>query len=361
MLSATSASTSTSVTTPKRRSIRQQRMAIKKDEEALSQVESSSSLKTPKLKSKVKSTGPKSKKVIEKKVIKKKTTKNPVSAAAELTPVGTANPSSASSSNTVKRTGSEAKAKAPKKSKPVIESLITEEEADLLPEMRGRIERARREKIYVVSRNPINSTTEEFTVTGSTGNLYSVKIGPSTSCSCRDFIHRRRHCKHILVILLKMFHLHPSSPIFRTIKPSQNVLRDIFSTCIPDPTALVPEALKALIDKKMHGEPVNVEIKTERRPLDSSDCPVCCDEFDEAKVDGIVFCIVCGNNIHKICFETWKRTRGANVTCVFCRSPWEDPFAPKKPLPLSRNHEGFVNFGMELGLSNKRDTSTYGQ
>jgi hypothetical protein len=42
------------------------------------------------------------------------------------------------------------------------------------------------------------------------------------------------------------------------------VLRDIFSTCIPDPTALVPEALKALIDKKMHGEPVNVEIKTER-------------------------------------------------------------------------------------------------
>jgi hypothetical protein len=42
------------------------------------------------------------------------------------------------------------------------------------------------------------------------------------------------------------------------------VLRDIFSTCIPDPTALVPEALKALIDKKIHGEPADVEIKTAR-------------------------------------------------------------------------------------------------
>lgn len=36
------------------------------------------------------------------------------------------------------------------------------------------------------------------------------------------------------------------------------------------------------------------------RPLDTSDCPICFEEFEEDKVDQIDFCKMCGNNIHKV-------------------------------------------------------------
>ncbi|KAI8097615.1 uncharacterized protein BX664DRAFT_258347, partial [Halteromyces radiatus] len=221
--------------------------------------------------------------------------------------------------------------------------------------MRGRIERARREKLFVISRNPKDSTKEEFQVTGSTGNLYTVKIGPILSCSCADFRYRRRHCKHMLMILLKMFSLPATSPIFQTMTPSHDVLRQIFSTCAPDPSTLIPEELKIMIDKKLNGEPNVLIFYLIRRSLDSSDCPVCCDEFKEEAILDILFCRVCGNNIHKTCFNMWKSTRQHDVTCVYCRSPWEDPAASKKKgKNIKLNHEGFVNFGVELGLSDVR-------
>lgn len=37
-----------------------------------------------------------------------------------------------------------------------------------------------------------------------------------------------------------------------------------------------------------------------RRPLDTSDCPVCCEEFEPDKADEIVYCRTCGNNIHMV-------------------------------------------------------------
>ncbi|CAO3588073.1 unnamed protein product [Absidia cylindrospora] len=239
----------------------------------------------------------------------------------------------------------------------VVESLATEEEISLLPKLRGKIERVRREKLFVMSRNSISPTHETFEVIGSTGNLYKVNIGSRLSCSCRDFIHRRTHCKHILMILLKMFRLHPSSPVFTTMNPSMNTLRDIFSSCVPDPGSFIPQELKDTIDKKIKGEPAQSDTKTARRPIDTSDCPVCCNEFDEKEIQNILFCRVCGNNIHVECFEMWKKTKVVNITCVYCRSPWEEPVKVTKKLKVG--NEGYVNFRQELGLSETRDTSTY--
>lgn len=33
----------------------------------------------------------------------------------------------------------------------------------------------------------------------------------------------------------------------------------------------------------------------------------------------------CGNNMHKVCFDQWaksKRNQGQQVTCVYCRAVW---------------------------------------
>ena len=50
----------------------------------------------------------------------------------------------------------------------------------------------------------------------------------------------------------------------------------------------------------------------------SGDCPVCFTEF-EPDTEEIVWCkAMCGNNIHKRCFEQWaKSQRGSQVKCVY--------------------------------------------
>lgn len=63
----------------------------------------------------------------------------------------------------------------------------------------------------------------------------------------------------------------------------------------------------------------------------------------------------------------WAASKGANVTCVYCRSKWitpESSTGPKKKtgVDLGPGHllEGnYANFAKELGLATKRDTSTY--
>ena len=63
-----------------------------------------------------------------------------------------------------------------------------------------------------------------------------------------------------------------------------------------------------------------------RKPIED-DCPTCCMEFEDG--EDIVWCrAACGNNVHKGCFDQWARTKAGNVTCPFCRTPWENE-APK--------------------------------
>lgn len=100
-----------------------------------------------------------------------------------------------------------------------------------------------------------------------------------------------------------------------------------------------------------------------RKPI-SGDCPICFTEFAPT-AEEIVWCrAACGNNIHKDCFEQWARTRarGVEVTCVYCRTPWQKGDEESVRMVKGKgkvNEEGYVNVGGELGLSGERDYSTY--
>ena len=47
--------------------------------------------------------------------------------------------------------------------------------------------------------------------------------------------------------------------------------------------------------------------------------PICFENLSESSLDETVFCVaMCGNNIHKQCFDQWARSKrhdGAAVTC----------------------------------------------
>ncbi|KAG0168464.1 hypothetical protein DFQ30_004732 [Apophysomyces sp. BC1015] len=180
-----------------------------------------------------------------------------------------------------------------------------------------------------------------------------------------DYRMRRTHCKHILMILIKVFHLSPSAKAFRYLTLSHEDLQKMYTTCTPDPSVLADEQLQKLINTKMYGPETPVPNENiERRPLDTSDCPICFEEFEEAEISKILFCKICRNNVHQTCFDSWVATRGSNVTCVYCRSEWVDDRMPTKKkgkARLPRGPEGYVNFSSEAGMSLKRDTSTYGR
>lgn len=90
------------------------------------------------------------------------------------------------------------------------------------------------------------------------------------------------------------------------------------------------------------------------------DCPICFSELDASSPESIVWCrAACGQNVHQECFEMWARTKGGNeVTCPFCRSPWQGN--KDMVAKLERNKvggEGYVNVADQLGISPTRGMS----
>ncbi|CAD7704551.1 unnamed protein product [Ostreobium quekettii] len=94
-----------------------------------------------------------------------------------------------------------------------------------------------------------------------------------------------------------------------------------------------------------------------RKPVEG-DCPVCYEELKEGG-EALVWCNTCGNNIHKVCFTKWSRTQLQNcgsVTCVYCRSPWEDGSNPGK-IEGVKDNDGYVNLRDVSQHHNSNNTS----
>ncbi|KAG2232136.1 hypothetical protein INT48_008878 [Thamnidium elegans] len=242
--------------------------------------------------------------------------------------------------------------------------------------MRGRVVRAMKQKMFVISReaDARDNSIEKFEVLGSVGNNYTVVMGPSIKCSCMDFALRRVHCKHILMVLLKVYRLPIDNLMFRTLSPNKALRLESRSyRRTVDPSILVPEEIRQKIlsigyQNHPDAKPIVPENTATRRSLDTSDCPICFEEFEQEAITTIDFCKTCGNNVHNECFKMWASTKGSNVTCVYCRNKWvvEKPaasgFHKNSVRQLNSSHVNekyYANFAQELGISRKRDLSMY--
>lgn len=182
---------------------------------------------------------------------------------------------------------------------------------------------------------------------GSTGNVYHITIDKVPTCDC-PHAQKGNQCKHIVYVLSRVLRV-PADLEYQLafITPE---LCDIFAKAPPLPS-------QAADDSEKDGR---------RKPLEG-ECPICAEDFEPANSrEKVVYCkAACGNNIHKSCFDRWAATkRGARVTCPFCRTPWEsgDEGDIKKVATNGRvNAEGYVNVASQLGLSGRRDYSTYNE
>ena len=223
------------------------------------------------------------------------------------------------------------------------------------------------QRMFVIdrTRNGNKECPEEtLTIAGSTGNLYTVTIARIPICNCPHAL-KGNQCKHVVYVgsihssLVTLSRLTLKKAMCRVLHAPEHLqyqlalvaseLREIFQKAPPIPTADASTT------------------DSNRKPCSpDEDCPICCMPFEPEKEE-IVFCkAACGNNVHKECFDQWAATKTAQrakVTCPFCRTPWQGDSETVRKLVQEGNvnAEGYVNIASQLGLSGRRDCSSYHQ
>lgn len=225
--------------------------------------------------------------------------------------------------------------------------------------------RALSERMYLLSRLAPEDGEATFLVAGISGKLYTVRLPVCASadarprCNCPDFIFRRRACKHIQFVALRVLklrqrsdvtldslaaaysavaraveaHLAPSSPAahtgdvmapgevqraFEMVVPAHMRPANHAVTANPAPAATVEKEEEDEVKKEVKEEDHGVPIKP---PEEGDECPICFEEFGE---DDVLYCrIGCGKPVHASCMTTYAHAISDIPRCVLCRSPWE--------------------------------------
>ena len=211
-------------------------------------------------------------------------------------------------------------------------------------------DRALTQRMFVLDRTRIDSkpehSIETISLAGTTGNVYSITIDKVPTCDCPHAM-KGNQCKHIVYVLSRVLRVKRQELEYQLAFVSSE-LKEIFEHAPPLPSATAEES-----EKDGHRKPIEGE------------CPICVVDFEPDSGEKILYCKAsCGNNIHADCFNMWKATKPAGrVTCPFCRSPWQDDAEGLKGLAGGGNgrvnQEGYVNVAGQLGLSGRRDYSTY--
>ena len=211
-------------------------------------------------------------------------------------------------------------------------------------------ERALTQRMFALDRQRDTSdpdhTVEIISLAGTTGNLYTITIDKVPSCDC-PHAKKGNQCKHIIYVLARVLRV-PAHLEYQLAFVSSE-LREIFARAPPLPSEQADNTKKDGNRKPVEGE-----------------CPICCVDFEpENGSEEVVYCkAACGNNVHKECFGQWAATKkGKEVTCPFCRTPWQgDEETLEKIVRTGRvNDDGYVNVASQLGISGRRDYSTYHQ
>ncbi|TFY60316.1 hypothetical protein EVJ58_g5233 [Rhodofomes roseus] len=227
-------------------------------------------------------------------------------------------------------------------------------------------------RFYMVDRQRNgDELKEEFSVLGSTGNVYTVIVDKTPSCNCPDAT-KGNHCKHILFIFLKVLQVTQASGYWYQKALLTSELQDVFSHAPLAPNALahahVREAYARATGKASSSSAAAKQSDKKRVPGPDDDCPICYENMHRAKENTLVWCEECGNGLHKECFTQWAttaRSKAQLVTCVFCRARWVGAGAGAgaggSAAGGSSYAEGYVNLADVAGVNRVRDTSSYYQ
>ncbi|KAI9057869.1 hypothetical protein FKP32DRAFT_1597826 [Trametes sanguinea] len=224
-----------------------------------------------------------------------------------------------------------------------------------------RVRRVMEQRFFMVDRRREgNELREEFSVLGSTGNVYTVVIDKKPSCNCPDAL-KGNHCKHILFVFLKVLQVSQKSGYWYQKALLTSELEDIFANAPRTPAAIAHDRIRNAYAQAT-GKAIASTSQTstkKRLPEEDDDCPVCYEKMHGVAESLLTFCEKCGNGLHLECFRNWAKMANGGVTCVFCRAKWIAPPIAGASKSSGRLSEGYLNLADVAGVSPVRDTSSY--
>nr|XP_043608747.1 mitogen-activated protein kinase kinase kinase 1-like [Erigeron canadensis] len=181
----------------------------------------------------------------------------------------------------------------------------------------------------------VHRSNSDFFILGATGNVYTVNLSPTPSCTCPD---RTTPCKHILFVYIRVLSVSLDDPCIwrRTLQPCQ-LTRLLMSPISLD--TLVGVTIRQRF-QEMYVQRATTHPDGKAPPVqaeEGSTCPVCLDEMgSSSEARKLVACATCKNPIHEECLLAWKRSsRRRSTSCVICRSRWRDRAELERYINLS--------------------------
>ncbi|POY74544.1 hypothetical protein BMF94_2305 [Rhodotorula taiwanensis] len=237
-----------------------------------------------------------------------------------------------------------------------------------------RADRVFAQRFFCVDRKRTSPTAEHFSVLGSTGNLYTVKIQNLPSCDCPDGA-KGNHCKHLLFVFLKVLGVPTHSNLWYQSALLTSELEAIFALARPAPCNVLEDRVKTAFEIATGKKKVDTStdagggdgLVKKRIPQEGDSCPICYEDFEAGKKTGLIFCLSisgCGNALHRECFQNWAKT-SKPTTCPLCRETWSSTSAAADSSSAnalagpSFSADGYQNFAAQAGLSTVRDTTSY--
>lgn len=176
----------------------------------------------------------------------------------------------------------------------------------------NRKARGLNQKLFLIESIDNDVMKRQYVIMGSTGNVYTVSITNTPSCTCPDHQQRKNICKHIYFVMLKIMRV-PDGKEKNNYTDEE--LMDMFKN-IPATTTTLYVDDKT---RQKYNKEKNKVIGTSQKDKDEDVCPVCLDDIGNG--EELDYCkYSCGKNIHSECFKMW--TKQNKQVCVFCRGDW---------------------------------------
>jgi len=191
-----------------------------------------------------------------------------------------------------------------------------------------RLERAEREKIFLLQKN-IEDHRCIFNICGSTKNVYNISFYYGSGkifCNCPDGRGQCKNigvfCKHICFIITKVFskifNINDSN-IFNILIFNQEEIAKIkdfiYKELQFDSTFMDQSIIDKFNNIRTALESKDKTITIEM--INDMECPICYDEFENVDVQS---CGVCCQIFHNNCINIWL-SNSPNKSCPYCRSP----------------------------------------
>ncbi|KAK4054456.1 hypothetical protein OIV83_000950 [Microbotryomycetes sp. JL201] len=232
-----------------------------------------------------------------------------------------------------------------------------------------RAMRVRSQRFFCVERNKIGPTSEQFSVLGSTGNVYTATIDQMPKCTCPDGI-KGNTCKHIIFIMLRVLQVPHASGVWYQSALLSTELKQIFNEAPAAPQSVMDHRLStayrvATGKESASAEPGSLKASIQKRlPGEGDSCPICYEDLEPGSEKGLVFCLSiggCGNGLHRECFQTWCKSSasGTRPRCIMCRQFWDECDPAVGNVGTACLQEGYVNLAHVSGQDRERDVSTY--